>query len=29
VLLKHGKNYGIAVYIAKVTISKEMATKIE
>jgi hypothetical protein len=29
VLLKHGKNDGIAVYIPKDTILKEMAAKIE
>jgi hypothetical protein len=29
VLLKHGKNYGVAVYIPKETILKEMAAKIE
>jgi hypothetical protein len=29
VLLKHGKNYGIAVYIPKGAILKEMAAKIE
>jgi hypothetical protein len=29
VLLKHGKNNGIAVYVPKVTILKEMAVKIE
>jgi hypothetical protein len=29
VLLKHGKNYGIAVYIPKENILKEMAAKIE
>jgi hypothetical protein len=29
VLLKLGKNYGIAVYIPKETFSKEMAAKIE
>jgi hypothetical protein len=29
VLLKHGKNDGLAVYVPKETILKEMATKIE
>jgi hypothetical protein len=29
VLLKRGKNYGIAVYVPKETILKEMAAKIE
>jgi hypothetical protein len=29
VLLKHGKNDGIAVYVPKETILKEMATKIK
>jgi hypothetical protein len=29
VLLKHEKNYGIAVYIPKETILMEMAAKIE
>jgi hypothetical protein len=29
VLLKHGKNDGIAVYIPKKTVLKEMAAKIE
>jgi hypothetical protein len=29
VLLKHGKNDGIAVYIPRETIFKEMAVKIE
>jgi hypothetical protein len=29
VLLKHGKNNGITVYVPKETIFKEMAAKIE
>jgi hypothetical protein len=29
VLLKHGKNYGIAVHVPKETILKEMAAKIK
>jgi hypothetical protein len=29
VILKHGKNDGIAVYIPKKTVLKEMAAKIE
>jgi hypothetical protein len=29
VLLKHGENYGITVYIPKETVLKEMAAKIE
>jgi hypothetical protein len=29
VLLKHGKNDGIAVYVAKETVLKEMAAKID
>jgi hypothetical protein len=29
VLLRHGKNNGIAVYVPKKTIFKEMAAKIE
>jgi hypothetical protein len=29
VLLKHGKNYGIAVYIPNETGLKEMAAKVE
>jgi hypothetical protein len=29
VLLKHGKNYGIAAYVPKETILKDTAAKIE